>query len=285
LPSEIEITLGLVNDDLLVVVGVGGMGEAIARQVGEDRPVLLADFDGEALESTAAALRNDGRDVTTRQVDVADAGSVTALVEAASSLGPVAALAHTAGLSPVQAPSERIVDVDLIGVANALESFAEVIAPGGAGVIISSNSGFLVGPLPAEDAASLAGVPAGDLNGVPCVQAMRDMDPGLAYAYAKRAVRFLVQQASQPWGRHRARINSLSPGIISTPMGDEELAGPHGEGMRAMVAASAAGREGKPEEIAAATAFLLSPAASFITGTDLLVDGGMVAALLAPPTS
>ena len=112
---------------------------------------------------------------------------------------------------------------------------------------------------------------------------MRDTDPGLAYAYAKRVVRFLVQQASAPWGQRQARINSISPGITSTPMGDEELAGPHGEGMRGMVAASAAGRTGQPEEIAAAAAFLLEPDASFVTGTDLLVDGGMVAALLAPP--
>ncbi len=96
-------------------------------------------------------------------------------------------------------------------------------------------------------------------------------------------VRFLVRQAAGPWGEHQARINSISPGIISTPMGEEELAGPHGEGMRQMVAASAAGRTGTPEEIATATAFLLGPAASFVTGTDLLVDGGMVAALLTPP--
>ena len=268
---------------MLVVIGVGGMGEAIARQVGGDGHVLLADFDEGLLDAAAVRLRDDGHDVTTRQVDVADAAVVAALATTAAGLGPVTVLAHTAGLSPVQAPADRIVDVDLIGVANALESFAQVIAPGGAGVIISSNSGYLVGPLPPEEATSLAGVPAAELSGVPCVQAMREVDSGLAYAYAKRVVRFLVQQAAGSWGAKQARINSISPGIISTTMGEEELAGPHGEGMRSMVAASAAGRTGQPEEIAAATAFLLGPAASFVTGTDLLVDGGMVAALLTPP--
>lgn len=279
---EIEITIGFVGDGL-VVIGVGGMGEAIARLVGGDRPVLLADFDEQALDAAAAALREDGYEVTTRQVDVADASSVAGLAATAGALGPVGSVAHTAGLSPVQAPSDRIVDVDLLGVAHVLGSFAGVIAPGGSGVIISSNSGYLVGPLPAEDEAALARAGASELAMVPCVQEAAAADPGLAYAYAKRIVRFLVRQASGPWGERQARINSISPGIISTPMGDAELAGPHGEGMRQMVAASAAGRTGTPEEIAAAAAFLLGPGASFITGTDLLVDGGMVAALLAPP--
>ena len=271
------------DDGVLVVVGIGGMGEAIVRASGAGHRVLLADVDEEALETTAATLREVGHDVIPHQVDVADPASISDLAAAASALGPVRSLAHTAGLSPVQATAERIVAVDLLGVAYALEAFAEVIAPGGAGVIISSNSGYLVGPLPAEQEADLAHATTAELASVPCVREAIASDPGLAYAYAKRMVRFLVRQAAGTWGERQARINSISPGIISTPMGEEELAGPHGEGMRQMVAASAAGRTGTPEEIAAATAFLLGPAASFVTGTDLLVDGGMVAALLTPP--
>ena len=271
------------DDGVLVVVGIGGMGEAIVRASGAGHRVLLADVDEEALETTAATLREAGHDVIPHQVDVADPASVSDLAAAAATLGPVRSLAHTAGLSPVQATAERIVAVDLLGVAYALEAFAEVIAPGGAGVIISSNSGYLVGPLPAEQEAD-AGPRHHRRTGE------RPLCPGGDRLRPRPGLR--LRQAHGPlprpagrgtWGGRQARINSISPGIISTPMGEEELAGPHGEGMRQMVAASAAGRTGTPEEIAAATAFLLGPAASFVTGTDLLVDGGMVAALLTPP--
>ncbi len=270
-------------EDVLVVVGIGGMGEAIARECGVGHTVLLADISEPALDATASTLRTEGLEVTTRTVDVADPASVAELAEAAGALGPVRSVVHTAGLSPVQAPSDRIVDVDLLGVAYALESFAEVIAPGGAGVVISSNSGYLVGPLPPEDEAAVSAAGVDGLATLACVEELRQTDPGLAYAGSKRIVRLLVRLASLRWGERQARVNSISPGIISTPMGEAELAGPHGDGMRHMLAGSAAGRAGRPEEIAAATAFLLGPDASYVTGADLLVDGGMVAGVFAPP--
>jgi NAD(P)-dependent dehydrogenase (short-subunit alcohol dehydrogenase family) len=255
--------------DVLVVIGAGGMGEAIARQAGEGRTVLLADVSEDALTGPH-----------TQVVDVADSASVQALAEAAAGLGPIVAVAHTAGVSPVQASSDTVVDVDLLGVAHVLDAFAPVMAPGGAGVVISSMSGHLIGPAPGEEAAALTATPTAELNGLACVQAARAGDPGLAYAWAKRATMLLVRAAAGPWGASGARINSISPGVIATAMGEAELAGPHGDGMRQMVAGSATGRLGTAEDVAAAATFLLGPEASFITGTDLLVDGGVVASLL-----
>lgn len=214
---------------VLAVVGVGGMGEAIARRSGSGRTVVLADFNEATLERVAASLRGDGFDVHTNVTDVSDAAAVAALAEFAASLGPVTAVAHTAGLSPTQAPTGAILRVDLLGVAVSLEEFAKVIAP------------------------------------------------GAAYSIAKRGNQVRVQAASKAWGARGARINSISPGVISTPMGQEELAGESGAGMRVMVEGSGTGRLGTPNDIANATAFLLSDEASFVTGTDLLVDGGTVA--------
>ena len=159
-----------------------------------------------------------------------------------------------------------------------LEEFGEVIAPGGAGVVIASMSGNLVPPLPNEQEHALAHTPARELLQLDFVSPQKLRYPGVAYAIAKHANQIRVRAASVRWGRRGARINSISPGIISTPMGQYELASPLGEGMRAMLATAAIGRVGTADDIAAATAFLLGPEASFITGTDLLVDGGIVAA-------
>lgn len=264
------------SSDVLVVVGVGGMGRAIARRLGVGKTVVLADFDESTLDASAAALSDDGYDVLAEPVDVASAELVANLIHAAQSRGPVRQLAHAAGLSPSQASTEKVLAVDLLGVALIVDAFGEVIGSGGAGVVVASMGGHMVPPLPAEQAHALATAAPEDLLALPLIDAIDD--PGWAYVIAKQANLLRVQAASRLWGQRNARINSISPGIIATPMARAELASPVGEGMRAMVAASPAKRLGTPEDIAAAAAFLLGPEASFITGTDLLVDGGVVAA-------
>lgn len=263
--------------DVLTVIGVGGMGHAIARRLGAGTPVLLADYNEDALASVTESLSADGHHVEGRRVDVASAESVRALAQHAASLGRVTRVVHTAGLSPAQASAEAILAVDLLGTALVLREFGEVVAPGGAGVVIASMAGHLVPPLSGEQEKALAHLPPDELLRLEVVSGITD--PNFAYPIAKRGNHIRVRAASAQWGRRGARINSISPGIISTPMGQQELASPVGDGMRAMIAMSGTGRIGTPDDIAAAAAFLLGADASFITGTDLLVDGGVVAAL------
>lgn len=265
---------------VLVVIGVGGMGKTIARRLGAGKQVLMADFNDTTLQGAADELRGDGYDVHTSTVDVSKADSMAALAKAAADLGPVMQVAHTAGLSPTQAPAAAVFAVDLTGVAHMIDAFTEVIAAGGAAVVIASmagHQGALFGMLSADDEKALGTVPADQLLTLPCVTKVSDA--GAAYTLAKRANQMRVQAASGAWGERGARINSISPGIISTPMGQLELASDSGAQMRAMIAGSAMQRLGTPEDIAAAAAFLLGPDASFITGTDLLVDGGVVSAM------
>ncbi|MET7557247.1 SDR family oxidoreductase [Streptomyces albidoflavus] len=264
--------------NVVVVIGVGGMGEAIARRQGPGNRLLLADFDEATLAAVAERLRGQGHEVVTQAVDVSSASSVTALAETAAGLGPVTQVVHTAGLSPVQASPAAVLRVDLLGTALVVEEFGHVVAPGGAGVVIASMAGHMLRtPLTAEQESALAHTPAGELLRLPFADP-EALGQG-AYGLAKYGNRLRVQAASAAWGARGARINSVSPGVIATPMGQQELDGASGRTMRAMVAASGTGRLGTPEDIAEAAAFLLGPGASFITGNDLLVDGGVVAAL------
>jgi NAD(P)-dependent dehydrogenase (short-subunit alcohol dehydrogenase family) len=267
--------------DVLTVIGVGGMGEAIARRLGSGRTVLLADYNEQTLASASESLSAAGHHVESRRVDVASPESVRGLAGHAAALGSVTQVAHTAGLSPSQASAEAILAVDLLGVALVLQEFGEVIAPGGAGVVIASMAGHMFPPLTAEQEQALVHTAPGELLQLEFVSPQKITEPGIAYGIAKQANHIRVRAASAHWGRRGARINSISPGIISTSMGQQELASPVGEGMRAMIAMSATGRLGTPDDIAAAAAFLLGPNASFITGTDLLVDGGVIAAVKA----
>ena len=268
-----------VINQVLAVIGAGGMGQAIARRQGPGRTVLLADFNEATLQAAADTLKADGHTVFTNRLDVSSPESVTAFAQEAAALGNVTQVVHTAGLSPVQAPPAAILAVDLLGVALVLEEFGGVVAAGGAGVVISSMAGHLMPPLAANQEAALGHTPAAELLDLPFIGPEQVTDPGMAYGIAKRANHIRVAAASVAWGRRGARINSISPGIISTPMGQQELASPNGAVMRTMIDASGTGRLGTPDDIAAAAAFLLGPDSTFITGTDVLVDGGVVAAL------
>ncbi|MGU3292975.1 SDR family oxidoreductase [Williamsia sp. M5A3_1d] len=271
--------------NVLVVIGVGGMGEAIARRLGSGRPLVLADHDDARLQAVSSTLRRQGFDVRDRTVDVSDRASVRDLADFAQRLGEVTAVAHTAGLSPAQASAERIAAVDLVGAAISLDEFGEVIAPGGAGVYIASIAGHIFrDAVDTATAATFATAPAEELAAV-ALLSMPDLPADLAramtYGYAKRANQIRVQAQAPRWGDRGARVNSISPGVVATPMGwDEYEADFAHDAYKSMVTDNAAGRFGTAEDVAAAADFLLDPTKSgFITGTDLLVDGGTLAGI------
>jgi NAD(P)-dependent dehydrogenase (short-subunit alcohol dehydrogenase family) len=265
--------------DVLAIVGVGGMGVAVARRIGAGRVIVLGDVNTVQAEGIAEELTDNGHNVVTAHVDVTSRESVTEFARLAASCGRVSSVVHTAGLSPQQAAPEVILAVDLLGVALTLEVFGDVIEPGGAGVVISSMAGHFLPPIPQDIERQLATVPADELLGLPACGSAAITSSEAAYPFAKRANQLRVAAAASQWGRRGARINSISPGVIATAMGRRELAGSSGDSMHAMVDGSGVRRFGTPDDIAAAAEFLLSPAAGFITGADLLVDGGVVAAV------
>lgn len=271
------MSIGREPSDVVVVTGVGGMGIAIARRLGSGRRVVLGDSSAPALEAAATVLRDEGHWVHDLQLDVSDRASVQAFALAAAALGPVRAVVHTAGVSPVQASAERIVAVDVIGTALLLDEFLEVAGDGTVMVCIASMAGVMM-PLPGDVEHALAITPTAELAGLSALDP-KAMEPAHAYVVAKRANQLRVQAASVAWGAKGGRVVSISPGVISTPMGRAELDGPSGEQMRAMIEMSGVKRAGTPDDIAAVVEFLVSPAAGFISGTDLLVDGGVVAAI------
>ena len=266
-------------NEVLVVIGSGGMGSSIAHRIGAGKVIVLADVRPEQLAAAAEQLSGDGHRVLTFEVDVTSRRSVAALAEFADDAGPVMKVAHTAGLSPEQASAEAVLAVDLVGVALVLEEFERVICPGGAGVVISSMAGHMYPPFDADVERQLALTPADELLGLEVCSLDVITSSQVAYPFAKRANLVRVAAAAPGWGSRGARINSISPGVIATAMGRQELAGPSGQLIQAMIDASPAGRLGTPDDIAAIAELLLGPSAAFITGTDVLVDGGATAAI------
>ncbi len=263
--------------EVVVVIGAGGMGQAVVRRLGSGREVVLADVSADHLARVADVLAGDGYAVHTVRTDVSAADDVAELARAAAERGPIRTVVHTAGVSPVQATPQQIIAVDVIGTARVLDAFEPHVRPGTVAVCIASMAGHLAQLLP-ETERLLAATPTDELAAL-AVLDPRTMDSASAYVIAKRANQVRVEAASASWGRRGGRVVSISPGIIATPQGAEELAGPSGDAMRSMIEMSACRRLGTRDDIAAAVEFLASPAASLITGTDLLVDGGIVAAL------
>jgi NAD(P)-dependent dehydrogenase (short-subunit alcohol dehydrogenase family) len=263
---------------VIVVIGPGQIGQAIARRVGIGRHVLLADMRRENADSAAEVLANAGFEVSVATVDVASRAAVHALVEAAASLGEVTGLIHAAGVSPSQASPATILRVDLYGTALVLEEFGRVVARGGSGVVIASQSGHRLPALTAEQNKALATTPVEDLLALPFLQPDKVTDPLLAYQISKRGNSLRVMAEAVRWGRRGARINTISPGIIITPLARDEFNGPRGAGYRRMIEVSAAGRAGTPDEVGTVGALLMGPDGGFITGSDILMDGGVTAA-------
>jgi NAD(P)-dependent dehydrogenase (short-subunit alcohol dehydrogenase family) len=261
--------------EVVVVTGAGGMGEAIARRIGTGRTVVLADFNKTQLHAAAERLAGLGHTVSPLRTNVADAADIAALASAAAERGALRSVVHTAGVSPVQATTEQIVAVDVVGTARLLDAFLPLVAPGTVAVCIASMAAALM-PVADDVVRAFAATPTEELAALPAFTDP-ELVPGIAYALAKRANQARVEAASIAWGRCGGRVVSISPGVIATPMGRAELAGESGDFMRAMVEHSGTARLGTPDDIAAVVEFLVSPAASFITGTDVRVDGGAVA--------
>jgi NAD(P)-dependent dehydrogenase (short-subunit alcohol dehydrogenase family) len=264
--------------NVIVVIGAGQIGQAIARRVGVGKHVLLADMRPENANAAAEVLGNAGYDTSVATVDVSSRETVHALVETATGSGEVTGLIHAAGVSPSQASPATILEVDLYGTALVLETFGNVIARGGSGVVISSQSGHRLPALTVEQNRALATTPAEELLGLPFLQPDQVKDSLHAYQLSKRGNSLRVMAEAVRWGKRGARVNTISPGIIITPLAKDELTGPRGAGYRRMIEGSAAGRAGTPDEVGNVGALLMGPDGGFITGSDFLMDGGVTAA-------
>jgi len=263
--------------EVTVLVGAGSIGLAIARRVSSGRHVVVGDLHQVHADAAAEVLADAGFDVSTTTVDVASRGSIQGLVAKSSTRGSITRVVHAAGVSPSQAPPEAILQVDLYGTAVLLEEFGAVIARGGSGVVIASQSGHRLEALTVEQDEALATTPADELLSLPMLASSEVTDPLRAYQLAKRANSLRVMAEAVRWGKRGARLNTISPGIVITPLARDELAGPRGDGYRRMLGLSPVGRAGTPDEIGALAAYLMGHDGAFITGSDILIDGGVTA--------
>jgi len=268
----------MANKNVIVVIGSGLIGIAIARRIGSGKHILLSDLNQANNEAAAKTLSDAGFEISTATVDISSRASVHALVETATKIGSVSGIINAAGVSPTQASPATILKVDLYGTALILEEFGNVIAQGGAGVVIASMSGHRLAALTEEQNKALATTPADELLALPFLQADKVSDSLHAYQFSKRCNSLRVMAEAVRWGKRGARVNTISPGVIITPLAKDELNGPRGDGYRNMIKVSAVGRAGTPDEVATVAALLMGQDGAFITGSDFLMDGGVTSA-------
>ncbi len=261
----------------MLLTGAGQIGMAIARRMGYGMKIVIGDRSVENASSVADIMNRAGFDAIPFETDIASRSSILAVIAEAQRYGELSMFVNAAGVSPSQASVETILKVDLYGTAVLLEEVGNVIAPGGAGVTISSQSGHRMPALAPQEDALLATTPAERLLELDLLRPANLRDTLHAYQMAKRCNVKRVMAEAVRWGRRGARINSISPGIIVTPLALDEFNGPRGDFYRNMFASCPAGRPGTADEIANVAELLMTDRGAFITGADFLADGGATA--------
>ena len=263
--------------DVMILTGAGQIGMAIARRMGYGMKIIVGDKRMENAETVADTMNKAGFDTVPVEMDLADRQSILELISTAQQFGEISMLVNAAGVSPSQASIETILKVDLYGTAVLLEETGKVIKPGGVGLTISSQSGHRLPALGAETDRLLACIPTEKLLGLEFLQPCNIHDTLHAYQLAKRCNVKRVMAEAVKWGKRGARINSISPGIIVTPLALDEFNGVRGDFYKNMFAKCPAGRPGTADEVANVAELLMSNRGAFITGADFLVDGGATA--------
>ena len=269
--------------NVMLLTGAGQIGMAIARRTGYGRKIVVGDKKPENAQAIAKTMNGAGFDAVPVEMDLSSRASIQNIIAEARKYGDITMLVNAAGVSPSQAPVEAILKVDLYGTAVLLEEVGKVIAPGGVGVTISSQSGHRMKQLTAEEDEQLACTPTEELLKLPLLQPENIRDTLHAYQLAKRCNEKRVMAESVKWGAKGARINSISPGIIVTPLAIDEFNGPRGDFYKNMFAKCPAGRPGTADEVANVAELLLSGKGAFITGADFLIDGGATASYFYGP--
>ena len=269
--------------DVMILTGAGQIGMAIARRMGYGKKIVIGDKKPENAQAIAKIMNDAGFDVEAMEMDLSSRESVKNLIAKAQEYGDISMLVNAAGVSPSQAPIEAILKVDLYGTAVLLEEVGRVIKEGGVGVTISSQSGHRMPALTPEEDEQLACTPTEELLNLDILQPENIKDTLHAYQMAKRCNEKRVMAESVKWGEKGARINSISPGIIVTPLAIDEFNGPRGDFYKNMFAKCPAGRPGTADEVANVAELLMSDKGAFITGADFLIDGGATASYFYGP--